>query len=176
MCYDGEDNDEKILFVIRRSHLTNFGWITIAVVMALIPFGANPFIMSLRYNGQPLVSGTFQFLINISWYLMIFGFVLFNYFNWFFNVYIISNKKVLDFDFYGLTYKSISETTLGNVEDVTAKINGPINMIFNIGDVFIQTAGETNEFDFESVDDPGKVRDVLADMVAEGRKGGHANN
>lgn len=172
--YDGEDSDEKILYVIRRSHLTNILWILGLAIMSVIPFIVDPYISNLQVGGEVLVGTQFIFMLTLFWYLVIFGLFLFNFFNWFFNVYIISTKKIVDFDFFGLTYKNISETTLQNVQDVTAKISGPIHMIFNIGDVFIQTAAEHREFDFALVDDPGKLRDIISDLVAsKEHHGGH---
>lgn len=166
MYYNGEDEDEKILYLLRRSHVTNVSWILLTVIMAVVPLFFTPYLWELQIDGQTLLKPSYILILLLSWYLLVFGFALFKFVNWFFNVYIISNKKIIDFDFYGLTYKNIADTTLSNVEDVTAKISGPFNMIFNIGDVFVQTAAENREFDFAQIDDPGKVRDIISDLVA----------
>ncbi|RJR26855.1 PH domain-containing protein [candidate division WWE3 bacterium] len=173
--YDGEDNDEKILYVIRRSRITNLSWILLAVIMFFVPFLANPFLRSFKVAGVSLVSIKFVIIFTLSWYLATIGLAFFNFLNWYFNVYVITNKKIIDFDFFGITYKNITETTLYNVEDVTSTISGPFHTIFNIGDVFIQTAGEKREFDFVLVDNPGKVRDIISDLVAE-KRDHHGNN
>jgi hypothetical protein len=165
--YFGEDEDEKILYLLRRSHITNLGWQLLAILMLIAPVFFTPYLWTLQFDGHALLKPTYLGILLLSWYLMIFGFTLFKFFNWFFNVYIITNKKIVDFDFYGLTYKNIADTTLSSVEDVTAKISGPFNMIFNIGDVFVQTAAENREFDFAQIDDPGKVRDIISDLVAK---------
>ncbi len=165
--YEGEDSDEKILYVLRQSHLTNLGWTFMLLLLALVPvFGGN-YLLTLFDPVVNKLKPLFILMIFASWYLMIFGLALFNYLNWYFNVYIISNKKIIDFDFHGLTYKNISDTPISNVEDVTAKINGPLNMIFDIGDVYIQTAAEHREFDFMNVDNPGKIRDIISDMAVQ---------
>ncbi|OGC68195.1 hypothetical protein A2415_02765 [candidate division WWE3 bacterium RIFOXYC1_FULL_39_7] len=173
--YDGEDHDEKILYVIRRSKITNLSWTLLAAIMLIIPTIADPFLRSLKFNGANLVSLKFLFIFTFSWYLATFGLAFFNFLNWFFNVYIITSKKIIDFDFFGLTYKNIAETTLENVEDVTSTISGPFHTIFNIGDVVIQTAGEKREFDFVEVDDPGRIRDIISDLVAA-KRGHHDHN
>lgn len=173
MRYDGEDSDEKILYVLRQSHLTNIGWTLGLLAMACIPIVLGPYLFALI---TPFVNyfSPFVFIMTaVSWYLAIFGLWLFNFLSWYFNVYIITNKKIIDFDFYGLTYKNISDTLIGNVEDVTAKINGPLRMIFDIGDVYIQTAAEHREFDFANVDNPGKIRDIISDLAAKSREGRH---
>lgn len=166
MFYNGEDADEKILYLLRRSHFTNIGWVLLVIIMCVVPFFATPYIANIQTDGQTVLNTSYIFILLLSWYLMVFGFALFKFYNWFFNVYIITDKKIVDFDFYGLTYKNIADTTLANVEDVTAKISGPLSMVFNIGDVFVQTAAENREFDFAQIDDPGKVRDIISDLVA----------
>lgn len=101
-----------------------------------------------------------------------FGFILQNFLNWFFNVYIITNKKIVDVDFHGILYKNISEAPLRNVEDVTSNVSGALEVIFNYGSVYVQTAGERREFEFENVSHPAKIRDIISDLVAK-KKFGH---
>lgn len=165
--YDGQDDNEHVLYVLRRSHLTNAGWAALILVMLIAPAFFIPLLLSAQFGGQALLTPIYIFVLSLSWYLAVFGIFLFNAFNWFFNVYIISDKKIVDFDFYGLTYKNIADAPITNIQDVTAKISGPINMVFNIGDVYVQTAAENREFDFGQIDDPGRVRDIISDMAAE---------
>ena len=167
MSYDGEDDDENILYLLRRSHWTNVGWVLGLTVMTFVPFWLGPFLLNLEFGGQKLLGAGYITMLTFSWYLAVSGLFLLKFFNWYFNVYIITDKKIIDFDFYGLTYKNISDTLITNVQDVTAKISGPAHMVFNIGDVFVQTAGENREFDFSDIDDPGHVRDIISDLAAE---------
>lgn len=77
----------------------------------------------------------------------------------------------MDLDFVGLLHKNISETSLHNIEDVTSTVSGALRITFNYGSVFIQTAGETREFEFTDVANPSKVRDILSDIVVKIKKG-----
>ena len=72
-------------------------------------------------------------------------------------------------DFNGVLYKNISECTLNNIEDVTSNVIGTFGILFNIGDVFIQTAAEKSEFEFDNIDNPAKIRDIISDLVVEAR-------
>lgn len=173
-CYDGEDADEKILYVLRASQLTNIPWILLTALFASIPTLLGPAILEFIHQNAPsLVSGKILFSITVFWYLFTFSYFFQSFLNWFFNVYVITNKKILDMDFRGVLYKHISETTLDNIEDMTSQVSGTLGVVFNIGDVYIQTAGEVPEFDFENLDDPAKVRDILADLVLVYKKGTH---
>jgi len=167
--YDGEDFDEEILYVLRRSFMTNIPWIFRTIIMVFVPVFAAPLLRTFTYQGQPVVSFAFISVLTFAWYLTTFGHAFAMFLNWFFNVYIITNKKIVDIDFHGLLYKNISEATLHNIEDVTSEIKGTLGVVFNIGDVYIQTAGEQREFDFELVDQPSKLRDIISDLVAQKR-------
>jgi len=72
-------------------------------------------------------------------------------------------------DFHGILFRNISEATLANVEDVTHTVSGTLQVVFNYGDVIVQTAGEQREFDFESVPSPARVQDIISDLVAQRR-------
>ncbi len=43
-------------------------------------------------------------------------------------------------------------------------------MLFNFGDVFIQTASEVSEFDFLAVPNPEKVVKILDDLMPNNKK------
>ncbi|OGC48319.1 hypothetical protein A3F07_01170 [candidate division WWE3 bacterium RIFCSPHIGHO2_12_FULL_38_15] len=168
--YDGEDQDEQILYVLRKAFITNYKWILTTVFFALFPFLLNYFFLSLNGRTPDFIPARLIFIVNIFWYLFLFGFVFANYINWYFNIYLITNKKIIDMDFVGILYKNISEAPLSNIEDVTSNISGAFGTIFNIGHVLIQTAGEKTEFEFYNVSNPSKVRDILSDFVMEERK------
>ncbi len=166
--YDGEDKDENIVYLFRGSFITNLGWISLTILALFVPF-----IASLFYPvpGKEFISPDFAFIIVLFWYLAVIGFAYHKFLIWYFNVYIVSDKKVVDIDFHGLLYKNISEAPIRNVEDVTSKVKGSLRMIFNYGYVYIQTAGSQREIEFEDVDNPAKVRDLISDFVVKLRYG-----
>ncbi len=169
--YDGEDSDEKIVYLFRGSFLINLNWIFIATAMLIVPFVASLFYEQAQLAGTQTITPQFALILTIFWYLMIFGVSLHSFLLWFFNAYIVSDKKVVDIDFRGLLNKRISEAAIRNIEDVTSSVSGTANVIFNYGDVLIQTAGETREIEFENVSNPSKIRDIISDFVVEAKHG-----
>lgn len=167
MVFDGKDLDETILYVIRRGFITNIPWIASTIVLVFAPSVVIPFFSSLNTAALTIVSIKFGVVLTLFIYLFTFGFFFQNFINWFFNVYIITDKRILDVDFKGFLYKNISETPLSKIEDVTSKVSGALAVIFNYGDVLIQTAAEQHEFEFEKVDCPEKVRDIISDLIAK---------
>ncbi len=173
--YEGRDEDERIKYVIRKSTLTAVPWIIASIMLFIIPMFVG-YVISLFPENTPVIfdSGS-VLIITVLWYLFSFGFFFQNLLSWFFNVLVITNKKIVDVDFVGFLYKNISETTLDKVEDVTSNVSGPLGVTFNIGALYIQTAAEKREFEFHGIEDPSKVRDVLADLVENIKKHAHHN-
>ena len=169
--YEGEDSDEKILYVIRRSFWAVIPSLTFIAILTLIPMVFFPYLYSLNIKLALGIKSGFIASLNIFWYLFTFGYLFGVFVNWYFNVFIITNKKIVDFDVRGLTYKNTSETALRNVEDVTSRVTGTLGTVFNIGEVFVQTAGEEREFEFSMMDSPSEIRDIISDLISNLKEG-----
>lgn len=152
--FETQEPDEKIILFLRQHPIVNLGWVLLALVMLLAP----SFWEFLPVTWLPL---RFQFMTIVGWYLLVLAFVLERFLGWYFNVYIVTDERVVDIDFEGLIYRHLSVTQLNNIEDVTFRQSGPASTMFNFGDVFIQTAAEQREFDFKRVPQPSKVVEIL---------------
>ena len=52
-----------------------------------------------------------------------------------FNVYIVTDERIIDIDFYNLIYKEVSDANIDKIQDVTYKMGGVVRTLFNYGDV-----------------------------------------
>jgi hypothetical protein len=172
--YDGKDADEVVLYVIRKSLLTVIPALLAFGALVIIPIFLVPFAAIENAKIGYVFSPSFITAITAFWYLVTFGFGFQIFVNWYFNVFIITNKKIVDVDVAGLLYKNISEASLRNIEDTTSNVRGTLGTIFNVGDMYVQTAAEAREFEFTSIDNPSHIRDILSDMVADIKQ--HGNN
>ncbi len=159
--FESRSNDEKIVLLLRQHFIVNLKWIFIAVILFLAPGIATRFeILSSLPPGFGLV-------INMVWYLITMAYILENFLSWYFNVYIVTNERIIDVDFNNLIYKRISDATLDNIQDITYNMGGVVRTVFNYGDIFIQTASEVSEFDFLAVPEPDKVVRIVNDLVPQ---------
>ena len=90
-----------------------------------------------------------------------------SFLTWYFNVYIITDERIIDVDFLSLIYQNISSAKIDNIEDVTATKGGALRSVFDFGKVQIQTAAEKREFEFEDVPHPSKVTKLLNELMIE---------
>lgn len=103
-----------------------------------------------------------------TWYLIVYGLALERFLLWYFNVYIVTNERIIDIDFLGIAVKRLSECNLNQIQDITFAVSGPIQTIFHFGDVLIQTAAEKQEFEFHSVPNPDLVvKEIMTQVRLE---------
>ena len=97
--------------------------------------------------------------------------------NWYFNVYIVTSKNIIDVDFHSILFKNIDMAPLRNIEDTSSSMAGLLNSIFNYGNVVVQTAGSSENIEFSSVPKPHQVADFILDHIHKTHtKGENATN
>jgi hypothetical protein len=156
-----KDEEEEILVAMRPHWMTNVGWILIAAAMVLGPTLLKTVTL---LNGLPV---KYQILGGLFWYLVTFAFAFEKFLSWYFDVYIITDERVVDIDFNNLLDKKFSEAKLSMIQDVTSRQIGVAQTMFNYGSVLIQTAAEVNELRFDNIPNPEKVVKVLQLMREE---------
>lgn len=157
--FESRAKEEKVVLFLRQHIIVNVKWVLAAVVMIFVPTVAAVFgIFSSLPTG-------FELVITLSWYLFTLAYAFENFLNWYFNVYIVTNMRIVDVDFHNLIYKQVSDANLDKIQDVTYNMGGVARTIFNYGDVFIQTASEVSEFDFLAVPNPDRVVKIINDFI-----------
>jgi membrane protein YdbS with pleckstrin-like domain len=159
--FENQEQDEKIILLLRQHPIVNLPWLLLVGVLILVP----SFWDFLPWAG--MMPGRFVLMTVILWYLMVTAFALEKFLDWYYNVYIVTDERVIDIDFYGLLYKDLSVVKLDTIQQINYKQTGGIAAIFNYGDVFIQTAAERRQLDFMKVPNPNKVVDILYKLIDE---------
>ena len=162
ISFEIQDRDEEIILILRQHPITQVKSIFILLFSFL-------FVPSLLK-----VSGLIDFLpekFRFAFYAFIFilflGMTFRSFLIWFFNVYIITDERIIDVDFLSMIYKNISTAKTENIEDVTKNTSGIMASLFDYGTIYIQTAAAKNEFEFEHVPHPAKVVKLLNELVIE---------
>lgn len=162
VTFENQEKGEEVIFLIRPHFITLVPAIFLTVIFALAPIflGSILGIFNLEIS---FLTDSQGFLIIIFWYLLVFAYAFYKFIFWYFNVYVLTNERIVDFDFRGILNKAIAYATLNHIEDVSPKTVGFFGTFFNFGDVLIQTAAEKMEFEFHNVASP----DVIAERILE---------
>lgn len=160
--FEGQDPDETILLLLRAHSITNLSWIIPAILVFLIPFFIPRLLALLEFVIAPLPQ-SFGLVFLVINYLLVFIIVFEGFLHWYFNVYIVTNKNIIDVDFHSLLFKNIDVAPIRNIEDTSSSMGGILNSVFHYGNVFIQTAGTSRNIDFHDVPRPHHVADFILD-------------
>lgn len=80
------------------------------------------------------------------------------------NIQIVTNLRIVDVTQTGLFSHTVSELHIDKIEDVTSETNGIFGTIFNYGNVFVQTAGTIERFEFNDVPNPAAIEKIILDL------------
>jgi hypothetical protein len=154
-----ERNDgEEILLAMRPHWFTNISWILTTIGMLFVPL----IFQALRLlDFLPL---KYQFISLLFWFLVTFIFAFEKFLSWYFDVYMITDERVVDIDFNNMLNKKFAEADLSMIQDVSSTVTGVAGTLFNYGNVLIQTASEVNQIIFEKIPNPEKVIRVLQEL------------
>lgn len=159
ICFENQEKGEEVVLFLRPHPIINVGWLALAIAIAFIPafFDFFPPYGSLPVN--------YQMMMVLSWYLLLLGFVFAKFMSWFFNIFIMTDERVVDVDFVNLFYRIISEAKIERVQDVHSEMSGVWQTFFNYGSVTIQTAGEMPQFAFENIPNPDLVARMINQLI-----------
>src|SRR5258708_7359121 len=101
--FDEQEADEEVVLFLRQHWFTQVGWIVTAIFLFLLP------LVLIGFFGSPAGSSLGGGLFGITfiplkitqgflilWNLLIFAFVLEKFLAWYFNIYIVTNKHLID--------------------------------------------------------------------------------
>lgn len=167
--YQGQDEDENILLLLRAHPVTNLPWIILSIVVFLIPFWLPQIVpfLGLDFSFVPQSFWTVLLIVN---YLLVLTIVFEGFLGWYFNVNLLTDKKIVDIDFNSILSKNIDLALLRDVQETRSHLAGIIGMIFNFGDVYVQTAAAKESIDLKDVPHPDIVSDIIMDEALKNRE------
>jgi hypothetical protein len=156
-----QEENEQILLLVRRHFITNTGWILLVIVMIIVPG---------LFQNLPLgvsIPARFLVITSMLWTLLIITIVLEGLLSWYFDVFIVTDERVIDIDFRNLIYKNITSAKIDNIQDVTYNVSGPLPSFLDYGMVFIQTASEVPMIEIANTPHPSKVAKFINEMILQ---------
>jgi hypothetical protein len=170
ISFKEQEEDEDILLFVRRHFITNVPWIFTSVILAFIPFIIFYLNRTFPFIGLETLPKRFTDIFIIFYYLVLATYVFIQFITWYFNISLITNKRVIDISFADLVYKNVSATKIDLVQDVSFTQVGVISSIFNFGNVLIQTAGTLDNFEFSDAPYPEQIVKIVEDLIGKGGK------
>jgi hypothetical protein len=163
--------DEEVVKVMRRDLFILLKKILFFIVLVILPYIFFYFIILPQFN---LLHGPISYPLIVigasSYYLFIWLFFFFSFIDYYLDVWVITNERIIDVQQRGFFSRIISEQKLFRIQDVTSEVHGIIPTLLRYGEVHVQTAGTKQRFLFHQVPDPDKVRDIIIKLVERNKK------
>lgn len=166
--FESQHEGEEVIVIGRRHPITNLWWLAIVSFAVFVPMVWESFPLFQSVSALTVTK------ITILWYLGLLFYSIQNFLLWFYNIYIVTDERLVDVDFIGLLQKTVNVARFDDIVDVNYSQGGLADSIFNMGDVIVQTSseqktpdasGEASAFTFESVAYPDKLAQVISKLV-----------
>lgn len=169
--------DEDLILVIRQDisililHSLKFLFIfLILLIVQIVLIGQNQVLLLAIYD-------TIFFCVNC---VMIVAFALF-FHDFYLSLQIVTSKRIIDIDQKGLFNRQTEQMPISNIQDVAFKQSGLGSVLFNFGDVVVQSAGNTLEntgvnekldagFVFNNVPSPSEITALISNLYHDDKK------
>ena len=156
--------DEEIRYVLRR-HWLAFAPNILIVSGMLILFFVGLIIASIFLNSSGVDSANISenlgrgiLIIFSSIYLLsTIGYFFIGWLDYYMDIFILTNKRIIRLEQMVLFGQRVSETSFQHIQDVSSKVQGLLQTFFGVGTVFVETAGERENFSFTNMKDPGLI-------------------
>lgn len=161
---------ERVVAVIRHHWFVFFRDVFGLGIMFLIPFFIIPLFWSFAVSGGgvPAVPGGVVLFFGALWTLLIWNLMFTRWTDYYFDIWVITNWRIVDIDQRGLFNRSVATLlTLDHIQDVEAQTSGVIGNILSFGHVQVQTAAAQREFSIDDVANPNRVVQIIREAQAE---------
>ena len=103
-----------------------------------------------------MLLGVFQLITLIVFFVAVFDF--------YFDIVIVTDRRLVDIDQEQLFFRRISELSLEDIEDVSSQVKGLFATVFDYGLIEIQTAGARENFYMHNIHFPREVTALILDL------------
>jgi hypothetical protein len=160
-----KERDENIVLVLRTPFFRYIPQMIAMLLTLLLPL-----IIYLPISEEE-GSRTFMIAMMLIAVMIVVTFLIFAVLRWYYNVGIITDKRVLDIDFHNIMSHSVAEARLEKIVDITVKQKGIEGSIFDVADIHIQTAGSNPEIVFSKIPRARDVQNILYELLENRKKG-----
>lgn len=164
-----EQCEQPILF-IRKSWFVIFPAFIFVFILAFIFWLV---VLLLNYFLPAVFETSFKnFIVVLGsiYYLILAIYLLISWVNYYFDIGIITSKRLIDIDQQNIFHRTISELPLVRIQDVKVDVKGIWASYLHFGNVFIETAGEAPNFIFHHIPNPYQVADKILKLYEQAKK------
>ena len=164
--YEGE----QIVRVVRKHWFVYLIELLSVALLAVLPlalyFIVYPFLAASPLAGEVSFAQIFDRLgspgfLYAIWLLLVWHVAVLIWTNYYLDIWIITNQRIIDIEQLSLFNRRISAFRLDMLQDITIQVPGLIATIIKFGNIRVQTAGEDRHFVMSGITDPESVKAII---------------
>lgn len=167
------EEGEHIVLEVRKHWFVLVTKLFVVIVLGLLPLFVYSALVGLLggfgVDGDArMIEATFTHLLQFFyfvWLLLLWIYIFIVWTDYFLDIWIITNKKILAVEQHGLFKREVSTILLAKVQDVSTEVHGFINTLLDFGDLQVETAGGMRTFIIHSVARPGATRQKINEVL-----------
>ncbi len=166
------DRDENIIYEVRKHWLIFVSEVALLALIAIVPLSFLSLFSIEGFNDQFSYTGIFSLFtfFYAMWLLMCWVMVFVFWTNYYLDVWIITDKKILNIDQHGLFKREVIILHLDKIQDITYVISGVVATTLNYGNIQVTTAGSEKNFELRGVPNPALVQSKINEALISFKK------
>ena len=169
--FPGQHEGEKIALVARKHLLVLLPYALCISAMCLLPILFYAFIVPFVFPAfSEAPYDRFLFLLALIYYGFVWIIIFIIWVDYYFDVWIVTNERLLDIEQIGFFSRVVSELDLKRIQDITSSVHGMLPTMLGFGNIHIQTAAEEKKFDLKSVPHPVTIRRKITKLYKAARE------
>jgi len=162
---------EHIVYRLRRHAITFLPMTLLFLFLGIIPIALYYLILQIS---PALLEQELWYTIGILlasvFYLSIYLFFYVQFLDFYLDVWVVTNDRIIDMEQFGLFTRTTTELDLFRIQDITAEIRGLFPTVFNYGNLYIKTASANTDIVFRNIPNPNGIREHVIRLADEDRK------
>jgi len=169
-----QNKGERVYVLVRRHWSKNLRWVINTIMYVALPFVVM-LILQVFNVDIAFLPLKVKFVGVMAYLSLVMSYCFFEFFDWYYDIYVVTNERIIDFQYKPFTSFGVKEASLENIENVRQDSIGFLSSLFNYGDVIVETASKKGELLFKAIPSPTKVRDIISDLSIIAKKFGYGH-
>lgn len=172
IAFSEQERGEYIELLLRQHWITNVPWILLSIIGYFIPFLAIKYSLFLSTIISVKIPDNILVAFLILWYLFLLGYIINRFLYWYFNIYIVTNKHLVDITLNSLLLSTVTSSEFSDVQSTRYQFVGILGPLFRYGNVVVETAAKDQRIQFIKVPKPDLVAERIEDLEGATHQGG----